>query len=296
MLMKQRLYSLLWLLGTTLVFLAGCKTSESAAVEPENSLLWKIEGKKLKAPSYVLGTIHILPQKDFFFSEAMKNALANTKQVVLELDMDDPNMGAEMFKNAIMTDGSSLDQLLSAEDYQKLDALVQKTAGVIVEAFKKWQPMLVASLAMQEMMDKQTASYEMALVNMAREKQLEVKGLESIQEQTQAMATIPFPQQAKYLSEILNNFEAQKATFSKMVSLYKLQDINALLSYMIAQSGGLDFSTVLLNQRNHNWIPKIAALAAEKSTFFAVGAGHLPGKDGVLALLRKEGYKLTAVK
>lgn len=296
MLMKQRLYSLLWLLGTALVFLAGCKTSESAAVQTENSLLWKIEGKKLKNPSYVLGTIHILPQKDFFFSEAMKNALASTEQVVLELDMDDPSMGAEMFKNATMPDGSSLDQLLSVEDYQKLDALAQKTAGVSVEAFKKWQPMLVASLAMQQMMDSQTASYEMTLVAMAREKQLEIKGLESIQEQTQAMATIPFPQQAKYLSEILNNFEEQKATFGKMVSLYKSQDINALLSYMVEQSGGIDFSSVLLNQRNHNWIPKIAKLAAEKSTFFAVGAGHLPGKDGVLALLRKEGYKLTAIK
>ena len=61
------------------------------------------------------------------------------------------------------------------------------------------------------------------------------------------------------------------------------------------QSGGIDFSTVLLNQRNHKWIPKIALISAEKSTFFAVGAGHLPGKDGVLTLLRKAGYRVTAV-
>lgn len=293
--MNQRLYSLLWLLGTILVFLAGCKTSESAAVKSDNSLLWKIEGKNLKTPSYLLGTIHILPQKDFFLSEAMKQALANTQQVVLELDMDDPAMGMTMLQNASMSDGSTLDKLLSAEDYQKLDALVKKSTGVGVEVFNKWQPMLVAAVAMQQMMDNQVASYEMTLVRMAQEAQKEVKGLESIQEQTEAMATIPYPQQAKYLSEILNDFDKQKVLFGKMVELYKSQNLNALLDYMVEQSGGIDFSTVLLNQRNHKWIPKIGSIAAEKSTFFAVGAGHLPGKDGVLTLLRKAGYRVTAV-
>lgn len=293
--MNQRLYSLLWLLGTILVFLAGCKTSESAAGKSDNSLLWKIEGKQLKTPSYVMGTIHILPQKDFFLSELMKKALAEAQQVVLELDMDDPAMGMNMLQNASMTDGSTLDKLLSAEDYQQLGVLVKKSTGVGIDVFNKWQPMLVASVVMQQMMDSQTASYEMTLVRMAQEAQKEVKGLESIQEQTEAMATIPYPQQAKYLSELLNDFDKQKAMFGKMVELYKSQNINALLGYMVEQSGGIDFSTVLLNERNHKWIPKIALLAAEKPTFFAVGAGHLPGKDGVLALLRKAGYRVTAV-
>lgn len=293
--MNQRLYSLLWLLGTILVFFAGCKTSETAAVKSENSLLWKIEGKNLKTPSYVLGTIHLLPQKDFFLSEAMKLALTSTQQVVLELDMDDPAMGMNMLQNASMSEGNTLDKLLSEGDYQRLDAIFRKSTGVGLEAFNKWQPLLVASVVMQQMMDNQTASYEMTLVRMAQEAQKEVKGLESIQEQTEAMATIPYPQQAKYLSEILNGADKQKAIFGKMVELYKSQDINALLDYIVAQSGGIDFSTVLLNERNHKWIPKIALLAAEKPTFFAVGAGHLPGKDGVLALLRKAGYRVTAV-
>lgn len=293
--MNQRVYSLLWLLGTILVFLAGCKTSESAAVKTDNSLLWKIEGKNLKTPSYLMGTIHILPQKDFFLSEVMKQALANTQQVVLELDMDDPAMGMTMLQNASMNDGNTLDKLLSTEDYQKLDTLIKKSTGVGAEVFNKWQPMLVASVVMQQMMDNQIASYEMTLVRLAQEAQKEVKGLEGIQEQTEAMATIPYPQQAKYLSELLNDFDKQKALFGKMVELYKSQNINALLDYMIEQSGGIDFSTVLLNERNHKWIPKIALLAAEKPTFFAVGAGHLPGKDGVLALLRKAGYRVTAV-
>ncbi|MDX2069017.1 MAG: TraB/GumN family protein [Haliscomenobacter sp.] len=293
--MHQRVYSLLWLLGTILVFLAGCKTSESAAVKNEHSLLWKIEGKNLKRPSYVLGTIHLLPQKDFFLSESMKLALANTQQVVLELDMDDPTMGMNMLQNASMSEGNTLNKLLSEGDYQQLDAIFKKSTGVGIEAFNKWQPMLVASVVMQQMMDTQIASYELTLVRLAQEAQKEVKGLESIQEQTEAMATIPYTQQAKYLSELLNDVDKQKTLFGKMVELYKSQNINALLDYIVTQSGGIDFSTVLLNERNQKWVPRIALHAAEKPTFFAVGAGHLPGKDGVLALLRKAGYRVTAV-
>lgn len=295
MAMNTRLYSLLWLLGTTLVFFAGCKTSEGTAVNTDNSLLWKIEGKTLKQPSYLLGTIHILPQKDFFLSDAMKQALASSQQVVLELDMDDPNMSMEMFKYASMNEGSALDKLLSPADYAKLDSLVKKATGVGVGMFNKWQPMLVASVVMQQMLDNQPASYELTLVKLAQEGQKEVKGLETIKEQIDAMGTIPLPQQAQYLSEMLNDFDQQKALFGKMVDLYKAQKIEELLAYIIEESGGIDFSTVLLNQRNQNWVPKIGEIAAEKPTFFAVGAGHLAGKDGVLALLRKAGYRVTAV-
>lgn len=294
--MKQGLYSLLWLLGTALVFLAGCKTSESARVQPENALLWKIEGPQLQEPSYILGIIHVLPQKDYFFTESMQNALHNTQQVVLELDMDDPSLSAEMFRNATIVDGSTLDQLLSAKDYLKLDSLVKSSMGFGVEALKKWQPMMVASLALKSVLGQQVASYEMALVDMARTNQQEVLGLESVQDQTQALASIPYRKQAQYLSEVLNQVEQHKAIFAKMVSLYKSQDINGLLNHIVDQSGGIDFSTVLLNQRNHSWIAKITTLAAAKPSFFAVGAGHLPGKEGVLELLRKEGYRLTAIK
>jgi uncharacterized protein YbaP (TraB family) len=53
---------------------------------------------------------------------------------------------------------------------------------------------------------------------------------------------------------------------------------------------------VLLDNRNQNWIPKIEKVAKEKPTLFAVGAAHLPGENGVIALLRKKGYTVEAVK
>ena len=51
----------------------------------------------------------------------------------------------------------------------------------------------------------------------------------------------------------------------------------------------------LLINRNKNWIPEISKYAKEKPTFFGVGAGHLPGENGVINLLRKAGYTVKAV-
>ena len=62
----------------------------------ENSTLWKIEGNGLDNPSYLFGTIHITC--DATIDEDVEQALAVTTQVVLELDMDDPNLQAKMMK------------------------------------------------------------------------------------------------------------------------------------------------------------------------------------------------------
>ncbi|MNY79236.1 TraB family protein [compost metagenome] len=53
---------------------------------------------------------------------------------------------------------------------------------------------------------------------------------------------------------------------------------------------------LMLFSRNKKWIPRMRKIMAVKPTFFAVGAAHLGGENGVIALLRKEGYKLRAVR
>lgn len=293
--MRNKTTYLLSALILAIAFFA-CKTSNKSLSTAQDSLLWKIEGKGLSKPSYVLGTIHMLPQKDYFFSDAMKNAFEQSEQVVLELDMDDPQMSMQLLKFATMSDGNTLDKLLSPADYQKLDELCKKSVGVGIAAFNKWQPMLVYALILKEFLGEQPASYELSLVQMAQGANKEIKGLESVEEQTKAMSSIPYSKQATYLAEHLQDMESQKALFLKMVDLYKAQDLSGLLKYIEQESGGVDFSTTLLNQRNANWVAPMIASAKAKPTFFAVGAGHLAGDKGVLKLLQKEGYRLTAVR
>ncbi len=82
---------------------------------------------------------------------------------------------------------------------------------------------------------------------------------------------------------------------TKMIAVYKQNDVEKIYRFIKDNGGDGDFETALLVTRNKRWIPVIKKATAEKASFFAVGAGHLGGKEGVIALLKKEGYTLTPV-
>ena len=83
---------------------------------------------------------------------------------------------------------------------------------------------------------------------------------------------------------------------SDLIAVYKKRDVDSLYSYMMSTGASEDFATELISKRNEKWIPLMQKAFTEKPTFFAVGAGHLGGSEGVISLLRKKGYRLTPVK
>ena len=83
----------------------------------------------------------------------------------------------------------------------------------------------------------------------------------------------------------------------QMVEMYKRQDLQGLAKMISSEDSGFaEYEELLLVNRNKNWIPLMGAMMLEKPTFFAVGAGHLPGEYGVIELLRREGYTLRPLK
>lgn len=283
-----------------LVIFTSCKTTKDSVVATsqntklENTLLWKIEGKNIK-PSYLFGTIHLIAQEDFFINPPTEKAFETTEQLVLEVDMDDPNLQMEMMSNVSMAGGMTLDKLLSEEDYKKTDEFIKSGMGMGVEMFKTWQPMLLTGMIAPQFIEGSPASYEASLVQFAKESNKEVLGLETIKEQIGAMGKIDYKDQANMIMEVVNDLDAAKDMFSTLVSNYKSQNVTELQKLMVSQSGGIDIATALLDERNKNWIPRIGNFAKDKSTFFAVGSGHLGGKNGVIQLLRNAGYSVTAV-
>ncbi len=108
--------------------------------------------------------------------------------------------------------------------------------------------------------------------------------------------SIPYKEQAEMLVEsIKNGGEAEGDDLDVLVELYKKQDINGLDDMLNGDPEISKYNQVLLVNRNKNWIPRIGKFANEKPTFFAVGAGHLPGKEGVIRLLREAGYTVRAI-
>lgn len=267
------------------------------AQQESKSLLYEISGNGLTQPSYLYGTIHIICKDDFVMTEATKKKFSEAQQVYLELDMDDPKMMPEMMKSMYMTDGSTIKNLLSEVDYQKVSQFFKDSLKTNIGAMDKMKPFVLSSMTYPKILACPTQSYEETFVKMAKEEHKEILGLETVQDQFGALDKMGMKKQADMmLVKMIENWNDGKQTLKQMITDYKNQDVEALLEGMTkSKTADANFQEDLLVVRNQNWIPKIQQITKEKPTFFAVGAGHLGGKKGVIALLKQAGFTVKAV-
>lgn len=279
----------------TLAILLSIIIPFDGQAQDNNSLLWKVEGNGIQ-PSYLLGTLHILPKADFEIKEKVKKAFKEADQIVLELDMDDPSMQADMIKNMMLENGKNLKDYVTDEEYKIIDKALINASGQGMATFGMMKPMTISSLLTVNMMGKETASFELSFIKMAAEQKKEILGLETIAEQFAVFDQVPYEEQLDDVVEMITNKAETSELLGGMVNAYKNEDLAALLKLINTQMEDPAEIEALLDNRNKNWIPKIGKISAEKSTFYGVGAGHLPGKNGVINLLKKAGYKVTPVK
>ncbi len=277
-------------------------------VPTEKSVFWKISGNGLKKSSYLYGTIHLIPKEGFAIPAVVANALADSKRVAFEIDMKEmTNMRTQMslITKSFMSGGKTLKDLLSPEDYALVRAKMEEK-GLPAGMFERMKPMFLSTLISNGDESGSSAntgsmtSVEMELYQLSRKKHLESAGLETAAYQMSIFDSIPYEAQAKMLVEGLREtgHEADgESELDMMLKMYRNQDITAMQAMISdTQYGMSNYEEILLNQRNRNWIPVMGRFMREKPTVFAVGAGHLGGKGGVVALLRKEGYRVEVVQ
>ena len=265
--------------------------------ELEKNLLWKISGKGLKSPSYLFGTIHATC--DATLDANTLKALDDTKQLFLEIDMDDKAMPMQMMKFMKMNDDAKLSTLLSAEDFEIVDVFLTENMKMSAKFFDTYKPFMISAMLMPKLLDCKYASVESELMRVTKEQSEEVYGLETIEDQMKVFDAIPYQTQAnELLKTAKEGLEKGKIEFQKMMDSYNNKDIEAMLAMMDDSENKMtsENKDVLLNNRNKNWIPVITNTAKQVPTFFAVGAAHLAGDEGVIKLLRKADYKVEAVK
>ena len=276
---------------TLLTFLAFLTPHVSA-----QSLLWKLEGKDLPAPSYLYGTIHAICPADMAVTGSTVAAVDSAEQIVLELDMDDPRLLVEMGHISFMPGDSTLEDLFSKEDFAFVDRWFTDSVGVMIRPMNNIRPLFLFGLLIGRVLNCQPKSYEEVFVAMARNQGKEVLGLETPAEQLEAFSAIPLTEQADMVLAMLRHMDSTRTAFAALRDLYLARDVDGMYRFML--DSGIEYGrydAALLTKRNEEWIPRIVEFATEKPTFFAVGAGHFGGEHGILALLRRQGYRVTAV-
>jgi len=311
----MRLHKNLFFLAL-LVFIFSCKSTkdtldnnvssvkeEVVNYDLEDALLWKIEGNGLTKPSYLFGTIHMIEKESFFWPKGTLAALDASENAAFEVDLDemfDISAQMGMITKAFMKDNQKLSDFYSAEDYKFVKNHF-KDMGIPMFFLEKIKPMFLTVFASGDVEfgsglggDSDIKSYEMELYELCKDSQKDVAGLETLDFQISVFDSIPYQAQADMLLETIKTTDADNDMFKEMISMYTSQNIDKMVSSMSEEEAGIQgYEDILLYQRNKNWIPIMSQKMTEASTFFAVGAGHLAGKDGVIHLLKDSGYTLT---
>jgi uncharacterized protein YbaP (TraB family) len=296
-----------WLLFSVTLLLAACgivrpKQSDSEKYTGlENALLWKISGPEINE-SYLFGTIHIIDSERFFYPEGLLSGLEQSEKVFFEVDMEQMNdigFQMEMMQKATMKGDVSLSDLISEEDYELIRAHFQKM-GIPLMMFERLKPMFLTVFAgdmdPQGLQTGTMKSYEMELQKLAKEAKKPSGGLESIDYQLAVLDSIPYADQAQMLVDAIKQASDESDYLDKMIDVYTSQNLNEMVSMFTEEDNEIEgFEDILLVNRNRNWIPVMMNEMKAQPSFFAVGAGHLGGPEGVIHLLRSEGITVSPV-
>lgn len=288
-----------------------------AIVGVNAQLLYKVSGKGVEKPSYIVGTYHLAPASYVDSIPGANEALASVEQVCGEVDMAEMESMAGMQKlmaAMMLPDGKSLSDILSDEEMGKLNAFMNEVMGadlnnpLIAAQLGKMTPAAIANQLQLVQYMKMTPGFNPnALIDSyfqteAKKADKPVIGFETLDFQISVLYTgSTIERQKEQLICMIDNQEYNQMVMEQLTKAYFSQDIDAVLAVTEEKLGTSCDSTpeeeeALIYGRNADWVEKIPAIIGEKSTLFVVGAAHLPGERGVLELLKKAGYSVEAVK
>lgn len=261
-----------------------------------HTLLWKIEGKKVKSDSYLFGTIHLMDKEQFWFPKELDSMVRNSEQIVMEIADIDPSkaLGYLTLEKGSFFDFFTPVQTDSILQWAETELSMKPDQFRLLMG--KMKPFVVVQMATQMTLKGETASYELTFQSIAKETELPTIGLETVEEQMGFFDQLDSVQQCEMVMESIRDFAKNDSIMALMQRTYLSQDLEAMHA-IISESGGSisSMQETLLDNRNKKWISKIKKLIGNKDTFIAVGAGHLGGPNGVIRLLEEEGYVLKPV-
>jgi len=267
--------------------------------EKYNSLFWEISGNGLTESSYLYGTMHTQDERAFQFKEGVMDAFNHAEIYAMELNMDSVDQTALLSK-LIMDSTYSLKTLLTADEYTLVSDFFRDSLGQALFMFERMQPLFTAQMvALRDLEAQQTDALDIYFFKEAKKQKKQTIGLEKTMEQIDAFSAVPYELQAKGLVDAVTDYGKEgELDMDTMMKYYVEGNLDKLLEMTIEDEEDEEmakiFNDIFLVKRNYNMADRAEPYIKKGSTFIAVGAAHLPGKEGIITLLRKKGYKVIA--
>jgi uncharacterized protein YbaP (TraB family) len=253
----------------------------------ENSLIWKIEGNGLPNPSYLMGTLHAIPIGNIDTSQKLKDLIFSCTRLFTE--KSDSLIAAIAF----LPGDDHVKNHLKKRHYKQLKKAIEfySPDSVETDSIYKMKSQFYTNIILGYKAQVYFTSYEEYLILLANSKNIATDGLESFEEIAYIEKVYSPKDGFVYLSDFIENIDIHFEIYKRSLKEYQTRNINNF--YFNQLKFNAQRTTDMLDKRNLNWMPKIKLAIKKESCFFAVGSAHLAGNNGLVNLLRKEGYAVT---
>jgi len=267
------------------------------------SLLYKVSSKT--STVYVLGSIHLAKPELYPLNTAITQAYKNSDALVVEVNPSSPE-SATVMQNAMMSlglykNGKTLKSELRPKTYQTLKAYATKV-NVPLENMERMRPWVVMiQLTVTEMMRlgySPELGIDQHFINLALNDRKEILELETAQQQMELLSKEDKEFQDKLLFYTLESMHDMEPMLEEMYKGWKRGDEKAFEEIMMTPVDEdptlKDIYDELITKRNYAMTEKIEDfLKTKKDYFVVVGSGHVIGEEGIVTLLRKNGFTVS---
>jgi uncharacterized protein len=294
----SRAISLVCAVSVALAFLQLPPVFAAEAAQAKHSL-WKVEGKDNTV--YLLGSIHFL-KKDFYpLADPIEAAYKDSKIVAFETDIGElENMQTQlkMLQRAQLPPGETIRQHLSKDTYKMLHDYLEETIGLggMFDQFRPWfAAMALAVLEVTKLGFDPAQGIDKHFHTRAKADRKKIVGLETVDFQLALLSGFAKEDQEALMKQTLLDVGSFKKLFADIIDAWKKGDAEKLDQLVLENMKTTpEIHKKLLIDRNRAWVGKIEEmLNGKENAFVVVGAGHLVGKESVVDLLQKRGFKVT---
>lgn len=265
--------------------------------EPGRNLLWQVQGRRNVV--YLLGSVHVGDPTLYPLSDPVEEAFRRSKFLAVEVDVEE-NPGAagqEALKYGAYSDGRNLHSVLPADLWFELDNELKKHS-LRAAGFANLKPWFVAMMLMNLRYEETAYSAQFGVdrhfLRRARGR-IPILELESAALQMNMFNLLDDELQIQLLRDTLAGDEGSVKRLSEIVEAWRVGDDRTLESFLFADDPddrlSLAMRKIVFDDRNLAMTARIERyLTATEPCFVIVGAGHLLGEKGIVALLRHRGY------
>jgi uncharacterized protein YbaP (TraB family) len=287
-----------WRVAVALAGLLAASAFASAQAPAANGrgLIWKIE--RDGHAGWLVGSLHLLTADAYPLPPALDAAFASADVLVEEADPNElktPAAAMQLMAKAMYPAGVTLQSQVSKETFEKIAKRAEK-AGVPVERLQGFKPWMVALTLVG--LELQRGGFDAALgldqhfLSRAPGAGKTVRTLETAMEQIEFLESLGPQLQDGLVAATLDGADTELAQIQRIAAAWKAGDTAPIERLLVNDMKGVDAAVyeTLLVGRNRRWVPQIETCLVAQRCFVVVGAAHLVGPDGLVAMLRARGY------